>query len=194
MKVICKCCHRSFDYDMYMGLCPKCGRVYRRGKEHYSAVEKDMMGEFHLHADEGGLNRGIHGVVYNQASKPENEILDLAPVAAPARPATSNARVYTQTGRPQQRPAQAKPYYQQAGAAQLPNQNISNQSVNGNTRIITKDIINAMKAERGQGYYSPNHGTKMNQGVNGKKDSSASVVTVVVIIVIILSMLMSMFD
>ena len=160
MKVICKCCHRSFDYDMYMGLCPKCGRVYRRGKEHYSAVEKDMMGEFHLHADEGGLNRGIHGVVYNQASKPENEILDLAPVAAPARP------------------AQPRP----------------NQQAGGNTRIVTADIINAMKAERGQGYYSPNHGTTMNQGVNGKKDASASVVTIVVVVVIILSMLMSVFD
>lgn len=178
MKVICKCCHRSFDYDMYMGLCPKCGRVYRRGKEHYSAVEKDMMGEFHLHADEGGLNRGIHGVVYNQASKPENEILDLAPVAAPARPATSNARVYTQAGSSQLKPAQPRP----------------NQQAGGNTRIVTADIINAMKAERGQGYYSPNHGTKMNQGVNGKKDASASVVTIVVVVVIILSMLMSMFD
>lgn len=199
MKVICKCCHRSFDYDMYMGLCPKCGRVYRRGKEHYSAVEKDMMGEFHLHADEGGLNRGIHGVVYNQASKPENEILDLAPVAAPARPATSNARVYTQAGSSQSRPVQSNPYYKQVSAAQRPNQNISNQArpnnqAGGNTRIITADIINAMKAERGQGYYSPNHGTKMNQGVNGKKDASASVVTIVVVVVIILSMLMSMFD
>lgn len=189
MKVICKCCHRSFDYDMYMGLCPKCGRVYRRGKEHYSAVEKDMMGEFHLHADEGGLNRGIHGVVYNQASKPENEILDLAPVAAPARPATSNARVYTQAGS-----SQSSTYYQQAGAVQHTNQARPNNQAGGNTRIVTADIINAMKAERGQGYYSPNHGTKMNQGVNGKKDASASVVTIVVVVVIILSMLMSMFD
>ena len=68
MKVTCKCCHKVFDYDMYMGLCPKCGRVYRRGAGHYSAVEKDMMGDFHLHVDEGGLNRGIHGVVYNQGS------------------------------------------------------------------------------------------------------------------------------
>jgi cobalamin biosynthesis Mg chelatase CobN len=148
-----------------------------------------MMGEFHLHADEGGLNRGIHGVVYNQASKPENEILDLAPVAAPARPATSNARVYTQAGS-----SQSSTYYQQAGAVQHTNQARPNQQTGGNTRIVTADIINAMKAERGQGYYSPNHGTKMNQGVNGKKDASASVVTIVVVVVIILSMLMSMFD
>ena len=47
MKVICKCCHKAFDYDMYMGLCPKCGRVYRRGKGHYSIVEKDMLGDYH---------------------------------------------------------------------------------------------------------------------------------------------------
>ena len=76
MKVICKCCHKAFDYDMYMGLCPKCGRVYRRGKGHYSIVEKDMLGDFHVHVDEGGLNRGIHGVVYNQGTVSEKQILN----------------------------------------------------------------------------------------------------------------------
>ena len=76
MKVICKCCHKAFDYEMYMGLCPKCGKVYRRGKEHYSAIEKDMAGAFHIHADDGGLNRGIDGVIYNQGSLPEHKILN----------------------------------------------------------------------------------------------------------------------
>ena len=78
MKVSCKCCHKVFDYDMYMGLCPKCGVVYRRGREHYSNIERDMMGSFHLDADEGGLNRGIHGVVYNQGSTSEKEVLNRA--------------------------------------------------------------------------------------------------------------------
>ena len=86
MKVICKCCHRSFDYDMYMGLCPKCGRVYRRGREAYSPVERDMAGEFHVHADARGLNRGIDGVVYNQSSdnvgvmKTNSDVISSQPV------------------------------------------------------------------------------------------------------------------
>ena len=44
MKVICKCCFRPFDYDMYMGLCPKCGRVYRREKGMYSGVVYNQPG------------------------------------------------------------------------------------------------------------------------------------------------------
>ncbi|MCR5543673.1 MAG: hypothetical protein K6F55_05935 [Eubacterium sp.] len=76
MKVICKCCHKAFDYDMYMGLCPKCGRVYRRGRSHYSEIEKNMIGDFHLHADEGGLNRGIEGVVYNQGTPQSMQAMD----------------------------------------------------------------------------------------------------------------------
>ena len=76
MKVICKCCHKAFDYDMYMGLCPKCGRVYRRGRSHYSEIEKNMIGDFHLHADEGGLNRGIEGVVYNQSTPQSIQAMD----------------------------------------------------------------------------------------------------------------------
>ena len=96
MKVICKCCHKAFDYDMYMGLCPKCGRVYRRGKEHYSIIEKDMMGDFHLHADEGGLNRGIHGVVYNQGSTSSKEVMNRA----------SKATVNREIGEPAENPLQ----------------------------------------------------------------------------------------
>ncbi len=31
MKVICKECGKKFDYDVYMGLCPKCSTYYREG-------------------------------------------------------------------------------------------------------------------------------------------------------------------
>lgn len=31
MKVICKACGKKFDYDVYMGLCPKCSTYYRDG-------------------------------------------------------------------------------------------------------------------------------------------------------------------
>ncbi len=31
MKVICKECGKKFDYDVYMGLCPKCSTYYRDG-------------------------------------------------------------------------------------------------------------------------------------------------------------------
>ncbi len=132
MKVICKCCHKSFDYDMYMGLCPKCGRVYRRGSGHYSAVEKDMLGDFHVHADEGGLNRGIHGVVYNQGSVSEKQILNAASKAT-----------------------------------------------------INKEVQEA------SGAY---HKTRMNQGVNGKKNNTNGVAVAVFFIIIVISILASMFD
>lgn len=31
MKVVCKVCRKKFDYDVYMGLCPKCGNYFREG-------------------------------------------------------------------------------------------------------------------------------------------------------------------
>lgn len=34
MKVICKNCGKRFDFDTYMGLCPKCSTYYREGKEY----------------------------------------------------------------------------------------------------------------------------------------------------------------
>ncbi len=54
---------------MYMGLCPKCGRVYRRGNgDRFSRAEEGILGgSFHIHADAAGLNRGIPGVEYNNA-------------------------------------------------------------------------------------------------------------------------------
>lgn len=54
---------------MYMGLCPKCGRVYRKGNgDRFSRVEEGILGgSFHIHADSAGLNRGIPGVEYNNA-------------------------------------------------------------------------------------------------------------------------------
>ncbi len=69
MKVICKCCHKAFNYDVYSGLCPNCGRVYRRSSRDFrGTVEADMIGEYHVHADSAGLNRGIEGVEYNHDS------------------------------------------------------------------------------------------------------------------------------
>ncbi|GEM_PF-5984125 len=33
MKVICQHCGNKFDYHMYVGLCPKCGKIYRTRSE-----------------------------------------------------------------------------------------------------------------------------------------------------------------
>ena len=33
MKVICQNCKNKFDYHMYVGLCPKCGKIYRTRSE-----------------------------------------------------------------------------------------------------------------------------------------------------------------
>ncbi|MCR5225589.1 MAG: hypothetical protein K6E27_00055 [Eubacterium sp.] len=168
MKVICKCCHKSFDYDMYMGLCPKCGRVYRRGSGHYSAVEKDMLGDFHVHADEGGLNRGIHGVVYNQGSVSEKQILNAA----------SNATINKEV-----QEASAMPGASTGGGA----------GVASSAAVIEQKIDN-MRAANGQNYYGAYHKTRMNQGVNGKKNNTNGVAVAVFFIIIIISILASMFD
>ena len=33
-KVVCQNCGNKFDYHMYVGLCPKCGKIYRTRSEH----------------------------------------------------------------------------------------------------------------------------------------------------------------
>lgn len=164
MKVICKCCHKAFDYDMYMGLCPKCGRVYRRGKGHYSIVEKDMLGDFHVHVDEGGLNRGIHGVVYNQGTVSEKQILN----------STSKATVNKEIEAAPANVAASRPVTATS----------SNQAINA---------INT-QASLGNQYYSANHGTRMNQGVNNSKNSGAGIAFLIIVIFMIFGFLMGFFD
>ena len=160
MKVICKCCHKAFDYDMYMGLCPKCGRVYRRGKGHYSIVEKDMLGDFHVHVDEGGLNRGIQGVVYNQGTVSEKQILN----------STSKATVNKEIDAAPANVAASRPI----------------------TATSSNQAINAIKtqASLGNQYYSANHGTRMNQGVNNSKNSGAGIALLIIVIFMIFGFLM----
>ncbi len=163
MKVICKCCHKAFDYDMYMGLCPKCGRVYRRGKGHYSIVEKDMLGDFHVHVDEGGLNRGIQGVVYNQGTVSEKQILN----------STSKATVNKEIDAAPANVAASSPV----------------------TATSSNQAINAIKtqASLGNQYYSANHGTRMNQGVNNSKNSGAGIAFLIIVIFMIFGFLMGFF-
>ena len=181
MKVICKCCHKAFDYDMYMGLCPKCGRVYRRGKGHYSVVEKDMLGDFHVHVDEGGLNRGIHGVVYNQGTVSEKQILNSTSKATvnkeidagPANVAASSPVTATSSNQVMTR-EQFKAAYMSGGSPQA---------------------INAIKtqASAGNQYYSANHGTRMNQGVNNSKNSGAGIAFLIIVLFMIFGFLMEYF-
>ena len=197
MKVICKCCHKAFDYDMYMGLCPKCGRVYRRGKEHYSSIEKDMMGEFHLHADEGGLNRGIHGVVYNQGSTSEKEVLNKASKATINRELgepneaensfySGTAKVMAETsgaGRPVDSGraltnTQAKPAF-------------SGQGLDG---AAVRSIVAEINNTKGQNYYSADHKTRMNQGSAGKNNKTAAIVYFIIFLIVVLGMLSGALD
>ena len=179
MKVICKCCFRPFDYDMYMGLCPKCGRVYRREKGMYSEVEKDMVGDFHIHTEEGGLNRGIDGVVYNQpgsvADKNKKNGFDeefdgrhYKPVSVPGY-TSAVATVQNKAA------AQTKAAMQARSAVQ---QNMAN--------------VAAMKKEAQ--YYSPNHKTQLNKSTSDKKNSGGGVAFFVFILFIIIGYLMRYFS
>ena len=205
MKVICKCCHKAFDYDMYMGLCPKCGRVYRRGKEHYSAVEKDMAGDFHLHGEEGGLNRGISGVVYNQGSdekkilmkngfdeddEPQNkyvrEVNDIpAAYATAANASQGRGAKMVHSG------VQPSPGNVNSGTNNYWAVN-SNQKA-ANQQMMKQQLAAAMNS-RGNGYYSPDHKTKLNQQVVRRKKGNPTIGFIIFIIIIILSFLSSMFD
>ena len=189
MKVICRCCHLPFDYDMYMGLCPKCGRVYRRGREHYSAVERDMMGTFHLEGDEGGLNRGISGVVYNHSSqdgiKTKLNGFDEDFITDYNEPHSAGYSQYV-------KPAggQAKPYAKPVAPA------------TGTVNPVAKPVqslitpTNTAKTEKnfsGNGYYSPTHKTKMNQSV-GKNKKGSDAIGIIIFIFIIAAFIAGMFD
>lgn len=186
MKVICKCCHKSFDYDMYMGLCPKCGRVYRRGHGHYSAVEKDMLGDFHVHADEGGLNRGIHGVVYNQGSVSEKQVLNTA----------SKATVNTDVDSvPQTAYRSAPTNYQTSNFVGGSASAINAAKTNAISNVADiENKIQDFRANNGQSYYGANHRTRMNQGVNPKKNNSGGIVFAIVVIIILINLFLTMFD
>lgn len=207
MKVICKCCHKAFDYDMYMGLCPKCGRVYRRGKEHYSVIEKDMMGEFHLHADEGGLNRGIHGVVYNQGSTSEKEVMNRASKATINRELgepneaenpfySSTAKVMAETS------GTGRPVGSGAGAGQSYARQVNTQAGNASKTAFkgqgldgaaVREMVAELNNTKGQNYYGADHQTRMNQGSNGKV-VPFSVKFIFVVVCIIIGFFLSLLD
>lgn len=211
MKVICKCCHKAFDYEMYMGLCPKCGKVYRRGKEHYSAIEKDMAGAFHIHADDGGLNRGIDGVIYNQGSLPEHKILNKEIHIDEAADYSDSSSYGTRTG------SSSATNSSTYGTTKAPRYGTSTSGVTGNavqygsgsTGSLSKSssLTGAFTAEElagmtpsqiagsvlknRQDYYSANHGTKLNQGVSRDKNNSSSVIGLIVVIIIIVNVILS---
>lgn len=180
MKVVCKCCHKAFDYDMYMGLCPKCGRVYRRGKGVYSAVEKDMVGDFHLHADDGGLNRGIHGVIYNQGSS--ETVIN--------RPVSNKTTVDTleMSAPAPARPAVVPKYGTVSKAA------IAQASSQISSQATPRDVAETIRTSTKNGYYAPNHKTKMNQAVVNNKKQGSSLGVIVFIIIIIISIVSSILD
>ncbi len=167
MKVICKCCHKSFDYDMYMGLCPKCGRVYRRDKGMYSVVEKDMVGDFHLHADDGGLNRGIQGVVYNQGSGESGK---------------TRLNGFNQSTSLNQ------------GTSNIHNEVSNNLYTTISPQATPKDAVETIKASTKNGYYAPTHKTKINQSVVKTKRTGNSLGVIIFLIIIIMSILSSIFD
>ena len=200
MKVICKCCFRPFDYDMYMGLCPKCGRVYRREKGMYSEVERDMVGDFHLHADDGGLNRGIDGVVYNQPGSVaeknlkngfDEDMLDRHRYTKPAsRPVNQAARPNSSVNQPIKKANQVN---QRQNGSQSKTANAAN--LDG---ISSADMIEARrKLYSGSGlangngeYFAPNHKTQMNKEIVKPKKSTGVGTIFFWIIFIIVFMLM----
>ena len=207
MKVMCRCCHKLFDYDMFMGLCPKCGRVYRRGREAYSQVERDMLGEFHIDGDEGGLNRGIHGVRYNQESEEtgktmlngfdlrEAEMAQNAGYSSMSNPKSK----YVQSATSYSAKNNAASYqagnvaaadYQNRNAASPIYQNSAVSSVSSTIQsaanTVTQKVGPAVNDFRNP-YYASNHGTRMNQGVTkGRKNNNVGLIVFVVIIVIMI--------
>ena len=207
MKVMCRCCHKLFDYDMFMGLCPKCGRVYRRGREAYSQVERDMLGEFHIDGDEGGLNRGIHGVRYNQESDEtgktmlngfdlrEAEMAQNAGYSSMSNPkskyvqsatsysAKNNAASYqagTVAAADYQNRNAASPIYQNSAVSSV------SSTIQSAANTVTQKVGPAVNDFRNP-YYASNHGTRMNQGVTkGRKNNNVGLIVFVVIIVIMI--------
>lgn len=197
MKVICKCCFKPFDYDMYMGLCPKCGRVYRRGKGVYSEVERDMVGDFHLHADDGGLNRGIDGVVYNQGSSDLfrtqkngfDEGMDDFPSITPNKPI-----IFGSPTKPAN-PANGAAVTRSANVAR-PMNPAGNMAGAQNGYRPPKPVNPSITFGPGadKGYFAANHGTKINQPVvKGNKKGNGFGATITLIIIII-AILMSIFE
>ena len=200
MKVMCRCCHKLFDYDMFMGLCPKCGRVYRRGREAYSQVERDMLGEFHIDGDEGGLNRGIHGVRYNQESEETGKTMlngfDLREAEMAQNAGYSNMSnprskyVQSATSYSAKNNAAATADYQSRNAASPIYQNSAVSSVSSSIQsaanTVTQKVGPAVNDFRNP-YYASNHGTRMNQGVTkGRKNNNVGLIVFVVIIVIMI--------
>ena len=178
MKVICKCCHKMFDYDMYMGLCPKCGRVYRREKGMYTDVEKDMVGDFHLHVDDGGLNRGIAGVVYNQGSEEafRNHANGFDDDYRQSATANASLNVYDTSNA-------------NSNVASNTNSNISKYLNKSTTGQNSSSATGKNSSE----YYSANHKTALNQPITEKKKND-KITLITVAIIIIISILMSILS
>ena len=204
MKVICKCCHKMFDYDMYMGLCPKCGRVYRREKGMYTDVEKDMVGDFHLHVDDGGLNRGIAGVVYNQGS--EATFKNHANGFDDYMDDHSHGHIVSREDSYQNNPESATSLYRQSAAANASLNVYDTSNANSNVASNTNSNISKYlnKSTTGQNssgtsgknsseYYSANHKTALNQPITEKKKND-KITLITVAIIIIISILMSILS
>jgi hypothetical protein len=200
MKVICKCCHKAFDYDMYMGLCPKCGRVYRRGKGVYSAVEKDMVGDFHLHAEEGGLNRGIQGVVYNQGSSEtgKTRLNGFDMDGSSSTYVTAASSQYNSTGNQNNKSISkaANTYNYASRFNSSVNNGVANNSVYAtlSPQSTPKDVAETIKTSTRNGYYAPNHKTKMNQAVVKDKKPGTPLALIIFMIILIISILSSIFE
>ena len=194
MKVMCRCCHKLFDYDMFMGLCPKCGRVYRRGKEAYSQVERDMIGQFHIDGDEGGLNRGIHGVRYNQESEEtgktmlngfdlrESEMAQGSGYSSQSYPKSKYVQVANQYNAINNN--QAAQAYQNKNAASAVYQNAS-AGITSAAKTVGQKAGVAVNDFRNP-YYASSHGTRMNQGVTGKKKNNSAGLIIFIVIIIIM--------
>ena len=202
MKVICKCCHKMFDYDMYMGLCPKCGRVYRREKGMYTDVEKDMVGDFHLHVDDGGLNRGIAGVVYNQGSEEviktlangfDEDMEDYSQRSVRPAPRPEPSYESRLESRLESRPTEGS-YRQESVTTQGGN----NQRIAATQRaaqpLSTRQALYRQSATANSNtYFDANHKTALNKPITDKKKND-SISYVIVGIIIIISIIMGMLS
>jgi len=177
MKVICKCCHKSFDYDMYMGLCPKCGRVYRRGIAHYSTVEKDMLGDFHVHVDEGGLNRGISGVVYNNGTVSEKQILNSA----------SKATVNKELMDTVNNSVPGSVVNTTAVKSLVSNPPSFEKTVSD--PISNIPLVTNQGVSNSQSFYGATHKTRMNQGVTPQKKNPMKAVKGIFLLIIIIKII-----
>ena len=113
MKVICKECGKKFDYDVYMGLCPKCSTYYRDG-----------MGS----SEQVYYTQGTEVQKRYDAHREREERIDAVEQALRrvTQPFVTNSQAGTkQQIRPNQPTRQSQPMRQNQQKAQAPQRNIS---------------------------------------------------------------------